>query len=75
MFKYKRSVYVATQWAAVTIQRFEIKAPPQLNFRDRNPFFIRATCQGCDPKPVEWPPTIRFVRAKISPQPINQLRK
>lgn len=54
--------YVATQWAAVTTQRFETRAPPQLSLRDRNPLLIKATCQGWEPKPVECPPTIRLER-------------
>jgi len=54
--------YVATQWAAVTTHRLEINAPPQLSFLVRNPLLIKATCQGWEPKPVEWPPTMRLDR-------------
>lgn len=61
---------VATQCAAVTTQRFDINAPPQLNFLDKNPDLINAACHGWVAKPDECPPTIRFDRVYNSPQPI-----
>lgn len=69
--KIKRSwnTHVATQCAAVIIHLSLSKAPPQASFFVRNPVLIRATCQGCEPKPVEWPPTILLLRVYNSPQP------
>lgn len=47
----------------------DIRAPPHASFLLKNPDFINAACQGCEPKPVECPPTILFEREKCSPQP------
>ncbi|KAK9679121.1 hypothetical protein QE152_g40259 [Popillia japonica] len=68
-----RFTYVATQCAAVTIHLSFNKAPPHANFFVRNPVFIKATCQGWEPNPVECPPTILLLLVYSSPQPANKV--